>query len=107
MTHPLWWHVPRSVRAHFYALGAVKVGCPMATVRRHSRGGYTADPVTEIVYFFDAAGHEIGYWTSLDRFFGETPVVFAPNYREWHPSFLAQLVWCDLPPTLLPLTSAC
>lgn len=92
-------HVPHSQIELFKGLGAVKAG--LSTIPQYDRACDTWNlrprtPVSCLVYFFDAKGREIGYWSDIQRYFGNTPTIFAPNYRHWAKEFLDNLVWAKL-----------
>ena len=70
----------------FVGLGAVKVACALMGHRNWVTGVTDYRPNTDIVYFFDDEGREIGY--TLPRL--GSRMIFAPNYRTWHPDILAQ-----------------
>jgi hypothetical protein len=90
--------------AEFTALGAVKAGC-MLFDRPRRYGLPELAPDTSIIYFFDAHDREIGYWVvGLSDMCG--PVIFAPNYRTWHASFLDKLQLEPLESPGLPVIPA-
>ncbi len=66
--------IPIPVWEEFIALGAVK----------YSNLDIDGDPLYEITHFWDAKDREIGFYNSVLK----VSDVIAPNYRQWHQSFL-------------------
>jgi len=85
-------HVPFAVRKQLVELGAVTAR--MSVIRQSYQAG--TSPFTDLVYFFDAQGNEVGYWSILNDVCGTPPTVFKPNYRVWDPDLLSRMTSCHI-----------
>lgn len=85
------YDVPRDVIQQFRGLGAVRASI---AVFDEGRGREYAD--SNLVYFWDAQGREVGYWNRPCR----AVQLFAPNHRTWSPENLAIQVYQDIPPEI-------
>ena len=90
MSHSIY-HVPSEVVEQFLAIGAVQFSYETVESRRWMRET-ERDPWTDIIYFWNAAGQELGYCSIVNP---TNPIIFTPPYRIWHTSFLDRQIFHD------------
>jgi hypothetical protein len=78
--------VDQKLIEQFKALGATQVGCMVFSKRNPYSGNVVEKPDSDVIYFFDERGVELGFCTVVSSF--STPHIFPPDGRRvWHQSF--------------------
>ncbi len=83
-------HVDPDTLDTFAKLGAVSAGIHTSKKWHHYGGVDHWVPFDDLVYFFDARGEEIGYWSVIQRYFDNRPMLFDPP-RVWDSGMKSRL----------------
>ena len=87
------FNIPQHVVDRFKELGAVRYSHSLYW-GHDGFGRRCQKPYTDLIYFWDEHGREVGYWSSINP---NRPTIFAPNYRQWGEDAIDAQVFHDIP----------